>query len=760
MVKKIIVIFIAILSVITITVIFIASSQNLSLNDSGASVSKYDAIVVGGGIGGVSSSIQMARQGLKVLIIEKTDWLGGQMTAAGVSTMDEGIKPIERSNGIYSEFAQKIESYYKKINKSVNTCYSGINSLCFEPSVGFKILKEMINEENTKGLGTITVMYSTNVTSLDRVANTITGVRTNLGAFSSKIVIDATEDGNLLPMAGVDYREGNSLSSNLNNNSCIQDITYTAIIKNYPNGVPTNLQLKTKPPMYDQDAPSFRAIVVKNPIAGQATRYPISFNEHNAYRGVPDSSNTKDYNAANKNIDGLISKTGVNWANDYPSLFTYVDTANSPKEPTLSIKYFNDPNYQKTSYCRAKLETLNFIYYIQNELGYSNWSIANDEGYSSSSYNLSNLCSNIPSTFKDIEKNFPLIPYDRESRRLVGIDTLTAKNISRNANLTYIDFNGNQSTTYKSSNNLSNSIAIGTYPMDLHNCNNSTTLESGLETINDLPADFRAGIYQVPLGSFIPKTIDGFLAAEKNISESRYASGATRVQPTVFATGQAVGALAAEAIKSNTLPRNVRAIDVQMELVNSNASISRYIFPDIPKSNQYWAPAQIASTYGYLAGYANGNFGVNDNLTREQAAVVIIRLLKISGSTTKTSSFVDVSTTDTFFPYIQKIYELKLTAGCQTNPLKFCPSANLTKEQLAVFLVRALKINLTDLKSPTYSDVNSSYTYFSYIQKLSDLGIMRECKTVNGMKSFCPTEPIKRGELAEIIEKVIQYRGY
>ena len=41
---------------------------------------KYELIVVGGGISGVSASVAAARQGLKVLLIEKFGSLGGAMS--------------------------------------------------------------------------------------------------------------------------------------------------------------------------------------------------------------------------------------------------------------------------------------------------------------------------------------------------------------------------------------------------------------------------------------------------------------------------------------------------------------------------------------------------------------------------------------------------------------------------------------------------------------------------------------------------------
>jgi pyruvate/2-oxoglutarate dehydrogenase complex dihydrolipoamide dehydrogenase (E3) component len=43
-----------------------------------------DVLVLGGGLGGVATALTAARLGLRVLITEETDWLGGQLTAQAV----------------------------------------------------------------------------------------------------------------------------------------------------------------------------------------------------------------------------------------------------------------------------------------------------------------------------------------------------------------------------------------------------------------------------------------------------------------------------------------------------------------------------------------------------------------------------------------------------------------------------------------------------------------------------------------------------
>ena len=105
--------------------------------------SSYDIIIAGGGTGGISAAIQAARMGASVLVIEPSTWIGGQATAAGVSTMDDMSR---QKSGIYEEFINRIKSYYDSRGKSMGTCYWDSRTLAFEPHIGQEAFISMINE--------------------------------------------------------------------------------------------------------------------------------------------------------------------------------------------------------------------------------------------------------------------------------------------------------------------------------------------------------------------------------------------------------------------------------------------------------------------------------------------------------------------------------------------------------------------------------------------------------------------------------------
>ena len=62
--------------------------------------SSYDVIIAGAGTGGVGAAVQAARMGRSVLLLEETDWIGGQMNAAAVTSMDEGVDAGARTRAV------------------------------------------------------------------------------------------------------------------------------------------------------------------------------------------------------------------------------------------------------------------------------------------------------------------------------------------------------------------------------------------------------------------------------------------------------------------------------------------------------------------------------------------------------------------------------------------------------------------------------------------------------------------------------------
>jgi hypothetical protein len=114
--------------------------------------------------------------------------------------------------------------------------------------------------------------------------------------------------------------------------------------------------------------------------------------------------------------------------------------------------------------------------------------------------------------------------------------------------------------------------------------------------------------------------------------------------------------------------------------------------------------------------------------------------------------FVDVAPTDYYFDATNIMYEMGITNGCLTVPLEFCPNETNTRGEMAKFIVTALEggSNFTYSPTPYFSDVPPTYLFFSYIQKLYELGITDGCTTSPSLM-FCPNDGVTRDETAAFI---------
>ncbi|MGI6783533.1 MAG: FAD-dependent oxidoreductase [Aminivibrio sp.] len=551
-----------------------------------------DVLVAGGGAGGVSAAISAARLGARVILLEETDWLGGQMTAAGVSTMDDlsGNK-----TGIYGEFYEKVRFHYFMKGKSISTCYWDGSTVAFEPSVGRAVLEEMAAEASREGAkggkrGGLNIFYRARVTAVRKEGPAIREAAVEIEGVPSviacKTLIDATEHGDVIPLAGALYRAGNSISPMISSEGRVQDITWTAVIKKYPSGIPAHLRMTNPPPGYERYLPAFRKIVAKggNSFRSYPLKMPVDFATHNGYRGLPDSSNPENYDASGPDGWAAISKTGINWGNDFPGTEKWEGRGGLPSA------YLEDGAFRARVEGAALLKTLSFIYYIQHELG-EPWSVTDDEYHSD--FPLARTGDAVPAEYGEIVRRFPPIPYVRESRRIVGLATPTSSTVRRN------------SESYRDGNlgfEVEEAVAIGGYILDLHAGDKDRDLEAEFgETADSIKSDMPRGPFQVPFGSLVSRNVDGLLAAEKNISMSRLVAGAFRLQPISMLTGQAAGVTAALSALAGIPPAALDPGKVQRVLLEQGSALSLCEYSDVPRGHPFWPAVQMSNLRGWLS---------------------------------------------------------------------------------------------------------------------------------------------------------------
>ena len=483
--------------------------------------SEYDVIVIGGSAGGTSAAIQSARNGAKTLLIEETDWLGGMLTSAGVSAVDGNYK---LPSGFWGEFKDSLVSYYGSL-EALKTGW--VSNTLFEPRVGNQILKSIAKNENN-----LKILFSTEVNSVSKFDLHKTdhynfNVKSSKGNFLSKVLIDATELGDVLPMIdedydlGMDSREmyGEDIAPE-KNNDIIQDLTFVMILKNYNRSVKIE-----KPENYDPSEFYCSTASINCPESDKALWTPKQMMN---YGELPNG------------------KIMINWpiyGNDYYSNLI-------------------EMNYDERNevFKNAKEKSLRYLYYIQDELGYDNYSLSDEEF--------------------DTDDNFPPIPYYREARRIKGKVTFSLDYIKKPFDQIH--------PLYRTG------ILVGDYPVDHHHDAHPDRYNLPQLAFYPIPS------YSLPIGSIISKKNPNFLVAEKSISVSNLVNGTTRLQPVVLQIGQIAGLIASESVKNNINTHQIDVRNIQKKFLDTGGYIQPYL--DVEKNHPFFKAYQRIGSTGILKG--------------------------------------------------------------------------------------------------------------------------------------------------------------
>ena len=480
---------------------------------------QYDVIVVGGGVSGTTAGIRAARLGVNTLIVEEGPWLGGMLTSAGVSATDGNYR---LRGGMWGELRDSLEAHYGGA-QALKTGW--VSNLLFEPSVGARIFRAMAEKEEQ-----LTVKFDTKLSHIERAEEgwelTLHGPH-GKEQVTARVVIDGSELGDVAAATGVKYDIGMESRSVTGEdiapeeaNGIIQDLTMVMILKDYG-----------------------RDMTIERPADYDSTLFACACD--NAICHTPKEANRLWSKQMMMSYGRLPNgKIMINWpieGNDY-----YVNMIEMTAEERAE------------AVAKAKAHTLNFLYFIQHELGLNTLSLADDE---------------FPT-----EDRMPLMPYHRESRRTHGEVRFQLNHIT--APYDY--------TLYRTA------IGVGDYPVDQHH-----TRYTGWEALPNLYFH-SVPSYGVPMGVLLPKGVDGLIVAEKSISVSNLVNGSTRLQPVVLQIGEAAGIVAALAVKQGIEPRKVSVRDVQREVLEGGGYLLPFL--DLPATHPHFKALQRIGVTGIIEG--------------------------------------------------------------------------------------------------------------------------------------------------------------
>ncbi len=188
-----------------------------------------------------------------------------------------------------------------------------------------------------------------------------------------------------------------------------------------------------------------------------------------------------------------------------------------------------------------------------------------------------------------------------------------------------------------------------------------------------------------------------------------------------------------------------------------------HLFADVPVIGKEWMEPWIDAFYyaGVTTGCAVGplRYCPENNVTRAEMAVFLLRAKHGAGyvppPATHTFYDVPVAGKEWMEPWIDEFYAEGITTGCGVSPLRYCPEQNVTRAEMAVFVLRAIH-------TLPYTPPPATHIFYDvpvvgkewmepWIEDFYSHGITTGCGT--SPLRYCPENNTTRAEMAVFIDR-------
>ena len=500
-----------------------------------------EVLVVGGGLGGVAAALGALKLGKRVVLTEETDWIGGQLTAQAVPPDEHPWIEGAGCPPSYRRLRSGIRDYYRRnypllpeprFDARLNPGKGRVSPLCHEPRVALAVLLEMLAPHLASRRLEILLRHRPVAVEheMDRVravtlADVFDGQKT---AVSAPYVLDATELGDLLPMAGVEHVVGAESQAQTGEPHALageadpldqQAITWCFAL----DYLPGEDHVIERPKEYEFWR-GFRAEFCPEPHLGWIFVDPatLDLRQQPIFQGPTDAD-----------VDDLWHFRRIFCRSHYPpGLYpSDITLVNWPQND-----YFLGPLVGVTEEQRSRnLESarqlsLSLLHWMQTEAprldggcGYRGLRLRRD----------------VVETGDGLAKH----AYIRESRRIRAEFTVVEQHVGVDAR-----------SPLQGAEVFPDSVGIGSYRIDLHPSTRQRTY-----------VDISSWPFQIPLGALIPVRLENLLPACKNIGVTHITNGCYRLHPVEWSIGEVSGALAAYCLTRGLAPREVRNTPMQLQ---------------------------------------------------------------------------------------------------------------------------------------------------------------------------------------------------
>ena len=518
-----------------------------------ASELRADVVIIGGGLGGVAATLAALRNGQRVVLTEETDWIGGQVTSQAVPFDEHAWIESFGCTRAYRNYRDAIREFYRRnypltetarASAQLNPGSASVSRLAHEPRVSLAVLEALLAPFVSSGRLTLLLHHKAKAVDVtgDLVrAVTVSSLETGRDrTLAAPYFIDATEMGDLLPLARVEYVTGfeskrqtgelhaPDVAQPLNMQAC----TVCFAIDHLPDEDHT-IDRPTEYNFWREFVPQ-----LKPAWPGRLLAWEQSTPQTLKPRVLGFDPNAAESRGGvggggNSAFNFMVYRRIIDKGNFVPGAFASdITVVNWPMND-----YFLGPLFEVSAADaarnleRARQLSLSLLYWLQTEAprqdGGQGW-----KGL--------RLRPDVVATNDGLAK----YPYIRESRRIQAEFTILEQHVGTEARAQLTGRKPEDVTAEI----FRDTVGVGSYRIDLH-----------MSTGGDNYIDISSLPFQIPLGALIPKRVENLLAACKNIGTTHITNGCYRLHPVEWNIGEAAGALAAHANQIRNPPRRIRS---------------------------------------------------------------------------------------------------------------------------------------------------------------------------------------------------------
>ena len=504
-----------------------------------------DLVIIGGSLGGCAAALAAARNGLRVIMTEETDWIGGQLTSQAVPPDENPWIETFGGTRSYLELRTRIRDYYRRnfpltaearARANLNPGGGNVSRLCHEPRVALAALQEMLAA--LVAGGKVRILLRHQATSAAVSGDKVEAVQVRSAVTGHEYVlrapwfVDATEMGDLLPLTKTEYVTGAEAQSETGEPHAAREAqpqNMQAFTVCFPAEYIPGADHTIEPPRewkFWRDYTPQLTPPWPGKLLDLTYSHPVTLEPRNLgfdpvkraglfnYRQIVDRNNFMPGTYAG-------DTTLVNWPqNDY--------LPGNPFEcaPEVAAQHLES----------AKQLSLSLLYWLQTAAprpdGGTGW-----KGL------------RLRPDMVGTEDGLAMYPYIRESRRIRAEFTVLEQHVGTEARKPPLTpaLSPSDGEREVRAEIFPDSVGIGSYRIDLH----PSTGGDNYIDISSLP-------FQIPLGALIPKRVENLLPACKNLGVTHITNGCYRLHPVEWNIGEAAGVLAAFCAVKKKLPREVR----------------------------------------------------------------------------------------------------------------------------------------------------------------------------------------------------------